>query len=149
MGFTHYWRHGDISKTAWDNIRKDVKKLLKSLPEHSFSSGGCYADEPLRLQYEWDDDKNPQVNGEVIRFNGCGDLGHETFMLERIPSGGFNFCKTARKPYDLAVQAVLLIAKHHDPDFSFSSDGGNDEWRVARDFVKELFGYETQDLEEE
>jgi hypothetical protein len=91
----------------------------------------------------------------MIRFNGWGDNGHETFLITREmsdysirdPESGesFDFCKTARKPYDVAVCLVLLsIARHAPKSFSISSDGDWDvEWSEARKIYKELFGVEV------
>lgn len=40
-------------------------------------------------------------------FNGVGDEAHETLAISRTTED-FDFCKTARKPYDLAVTASLI-----------------------------------------
>ena len=42
---------------------------------------------------------------------------------------GFEFCKTAYKPYDLIVTAVLSLAKYYfKDDIDIGSDGGNSDW---------------------
>ena len=53
----------------------------------------------------------------------------------------FDFCKTAHKPYDLAVGLVLLLALHHAPEImSVSSDGDWDsEWVYIRENYRKLF----------
>jgi hypothetical protein len=91
----------------------------------------------------------------MIRFNGWKDEGHETFLVTRempeIPdwssdkSASFDFCKTARKPYDLAVCLVLLSMKRHAPEsVRVSSDGDWDaEWTEAREVYRRLFGVEV------
>lgn len=58
----------------------------------------------------------------------------------------FDFCKTARKPYDLAVCLVLLSMKRHAPrSVRLGSDGDWDgEWTQARMVYKELFGVEPK-----
>ena len=64
----------------------------------------------------------------------------------RTDSGeAFDFCKTARKPYDLAVCLVLLAMKRHAPkSVKVSSDGDWDgEWKEAREVYKSLFGVEV------
>lgn len=58
----------------------------------------------------------------MIRFNGMGENGHETFLF-KLDSEKFNFCKTARKPYDLPVCKILLVLKHYMPNLELSSDG--------------------------
>lgn len=67
----------------------------------------------------------PIISNSEIRFNGDASKGedHETFVLEKNGSG-FQFCKTARKPYDRYVKAVLLVAKAVAPAaVEISSDG--------------------------
>jgi len=98
--------------------------------------------------------KPPEVSPDMIRFNGWKDDGHETFLVTRempeIPdwssdkSASFDFCKTARKPYDLAVCLVLLSMKRHAPEsVQISSDGEWDvEWLEARHVYNKLFGVE-------
>jgi len=57
-------------------------------------------------------------NPEYISFNGDerNGLDHETFYLHEtyeLFSKDFNFCKTARKPYDQVVVAAMCILKSH------------------------------------
>ena len=42
-------------------------------------------------------------------FNGIDDDGHEDCYFDG--KAGFNFCKTARKPYDIAVRVFLGLLK--------------------------------------
>jgi len=68
----------------------------------------------------------PSIYYDAVIFYGDGekDLSHETFYFSRIDGNGFYFCKTAEKPYDLAVTSFLIIAKHYLKDsLSFDSDG--------------------------
>jgi len=53
----------------------------------------------------------------------------------------FDFCKTAFKPYDLAVQVCLVIAAHHLDAFTVTSDGSMDEWQDAIAVCQEVLGY--------
>lgn len=153
MGYTHYWKHGKIGIESWNKIVRDTKKLFKILPEHSHSSGDYYGTEPLKIQYEHDKARPPVANIDEIRFNGVGEMGHETFFLERVPhnydekrvpKAGY-FTKTARKPYDFAVQVVLLIVKHHvGQTFELSSDGDDEDWSEALSFTAKEYGYGFQ-----
>ncbi len=90
-----------------------------------------------------------------ISFNGDAseDLDHETFGLDLFDLGRyncvdeydtkeglFNFCKTARKPYDFAVCLSLIVMKHHlGKDFKISSDGGFDEWDEIIKYYETFF----------
>lgn len=60
---------------------------------------------------DWNGEGKPKFNTKNINFNGDGghDLDHESFNLYGT-MGGFNFCKTARKPYDVLVKAILMYA---------------------------------------
>ena len=57
------------------------------------------------------------------------DDSYETFIVDA-SEPQWNFCKTARKPYDTLVGTCLLILRYHLPKhFQFQSDGDWDhEW---------------------
>jgi hypothetical protein len=70
-------------------------------------------------------------------FNGISGRANEAGLW-------FDFCKTARKPYDLPVCACLIVLQHYFGDqFRVSSDGGIDtqSWPSARELCLKLFGY--------
>jgi hypothetical protein len=92
--------------------------------------------------------------GAKLGARTCGgDCSHESFNFPRVlrprlpqgkPEDGFWFdcCKTAYKPYDLAVTVFLVIAKHHlGRDLRVSSDGGAVHWREAVDLCRNVLGY--------
>lgn len=80
--------------------------------------------------------------GTLLKHRTCdGNCSYETFSLSRrcddaskIENGKvLGSCKTAFRPYDLAVQCVLLIAKHHLKDRIRVWSGGSDyHWNDAR-----------------
>lgn len=127
MGYTHYFpREENISDQQWSDICKAVKLAIKvsSVP----------------VQFECSDPTPPQIDDSIIRFNGIDGDGHETFYLDRNSTGedynidrykyGFFFCKTARKPYDELVTAVLIIVNHYALGaFGIGSDGDIDDWQ--------------------
>jgi len=94
--------------------------------------------------------------GALVNERTCdGDCSHETFFLPReldpnthrkaVPVAGgryFDFCKTAFKPYDLAVNACLIIAEHHLKNaIEVKSDGTIDQWRDAMSLCQHFLGY--------
>lgn len=90
--------------------------------------------------------------GAVIRFNGVGELSHETFLIERF-SREFEFCKTNRKPYDLAVCGVLILISLYADGGEISSDGlgetyTDSEWKDAWNHVATVIPAVNQNLEE-
>ena len=107
MGYTHYWTVNDSTgfEKALATIRKIVKKYQDII---------CFESDK--------EDTEPFVINEMIRFNGRGEDGHETFMVNPLNKGG-DFCKTARKPYDIAVCECLLVLKHYLADMDLGSDG--------------------------
>lgn len=148
MGYTTYWRNLKFSKAGWNNLCDDVKIVLSHLPEK------------VKVKWESDSEKEAAVTSKHIRFNGIGEEGHETFFLESTPRD-FEFCKTNRKPYDLAVSAVLILASFYAESGEITSDGINaawesagiqrpdnldSEWSEAWEFVKGLF-YASKDKE--
>lgn len=67
---------------------------------------------------------NPYIGRNEISFNGIEDDAHETCVVRR---GGvkFEFCKTARKPYDKVVVKVYKLVRKYLPNTELSSDGGD------------------------
>lgn len=116
MGYTHYFtqkRHA--TDEEWDNITHDFRTLYNN------------GDLPT-IQFEDDIDNPPQIDGDMIRFNGPGDQGCETMALRRKWTGS-DFCKTGEKPYDSAVTALLALCHYHAPDvWEIRSDGDMDDW---------------------
>ena len=133
MGYTHYWNDVEFSDDSWSAFKKDVRKAFKNLPES------------VKIQREYDDPRKPLVGPNTIRFNGAGDEGCETFVLSKIGlCHGFDFCKTYRTPYDLAVCSVLILASIHAGSGEISSDGigeneADTEWRDAIAFINKVF----------
>ena len=128
MGYTHYWREASPTNDTWEAFRADAQKLVEAA-----------ADKGITLCLEYDEtDKPPTITANQIRFNGPGNLGYETFLMVKGVSE-FQFCKTASRPYDLVVCAVLAVAKDHFP-IDVSSDGDPDDWRPALEWASEVLG---------
>ena len=130
MGYTHYWKNKpSFSKhsVAWNNFIKDAEDIL-------------LVTESLQLvRAEFDQlDMIPEVGENRIKFNGIGEDGHETFIINREDDEDFEFCKTARKPYDKIVTAILALAKHHLVIPSISSDGTSDDWDEGVDYASKI-----------
>lgn len=121
MGYTHYFRqHKQPTEEQWQAICADFSKCLEE-----FTEG-------VPILEKWDEPVPPRVDCRRIRFNGVPPNDHETMYLDRY-GHGFQFCKTARKPYDFAVMCLLLLVHHHASDcWEVDSDGGYKEWRRAR-----------------
>jgi hypothetical protein len=89
LSYTHYWRVRNTTEwlKTWPQLIADVQRI---------------ADEAgVPLNYDGDEEDGIELNGSE---SSC-----ETFILEP-EATGFSFCKTARRPYDLIVTAILLRA---------------------------------------
>jgi ABC-type glycerol-3-phosphate transport system substrate-binding protein len=127
MGYTHYWLGKKSTDANWNEFTAACKKLHANLPANTNSAGGYHEDDPLEIA-GGDGDGEPFFGNRTVCFNGkddARDLGHETFRIDKNPAEPWNFCKTARKPYDLLVVACL-IAAWQILDYRFSSDGFTD-----------------------
>ena len=129
MGYTHYWHRTMLSgQTEWDALVGFTRRAI------SIAAVEIYG---------WNGYGEPDLTKDLIRFNGKGpEMDHETFVLSRDPRDDvpdynkarpdsdenkwFSFCKTARKPYDVVVVAVLVEAERLG-FLNMSSDGGVDD----------------------
>lgn len=114
MGYTRYWSRTD--KPIDQDLVDYVNKVIKDCREKGISIKG------------WDGYEEPKVTLEEISINGDGNLGHEheTFEFENKITV-FDFCKTARKPYDYAVRTILKYAEENGFVEDVSSDGENED----------------------
>jgi hypothetical protein len=136
MGYTHFWyqKEGEYPLDQWRAFVNDFKKLLPHFEQFLEKTG----DDKLTL----DDD--------VVCFNGKGDESCETFIFQRkmiitewnksLPDKdySFNFCKTGRRDYDIAVCCSLILAKSYFNDLIVKSDGDESDWDEANYLCKNL-----------
>lgn len=86
------------------------------------------------------DENDPPIisSTDGIRLNGRDDQ-HEPFELSPGPIDSW-YCKTARKPYDETVTAILIRAKvRAGSAINISSDGDWREWEDGRDLVERVW----------
>ena len=126
MGYTHYFE-GSVSLDP--TTQNEVRKLIIAGQRQGIVLAG------------WDGTGEPTVNDEEIRLNGdaSADLDHETFAILN-DNSGFGFCKTALKPYDAVVGAILILLAEKNSTFSVSSDGTwEDDWEGPRGLYLSTF----------
>ena len=145
MGYTHYWNiyQTIIPQDIWRSFASDFIKILPQFMD--------------KLDHETD--QKFDINGNDIRFNGIGEESHETFTInrknpmEKSYDGEikyFDFCKTARKEYDIAVCCALIVAKKHFGDIiNISSDGNNEELEEANSLCKNILKYSNFNIDNE
>ena len=149
MGYTHYWRRPRTnagSSYMYGKLALDAKKIIAEGERDGIRiRNGNGEGEPEFNEAFF------SINGDASGFTDDGrDLVHETFCWEGIPSVSkhrkdepttFDFCKTAYKPYDAVVTAILIRAKHiYGSCVSVSSDGEWGEWQAGRELYKRVFG---------
>src|SRR5438105_2109525 len=118
MGYTHYWeRPKKLAKRRFLAAAAACRTVCEAIP----------VERGLALGWDSEGDefnRPPEFGPDAVRFNGEGDDGHETFLVRREDPAGWSFCKTARKPYDAAACACLVVmARHFGRRFRVSSDG--------------------------
>ena len=148
MGYTHYWtlKRGandpvrfkeavDLFKECWERAQKTFSYVVWDKKTESWKKKRFKKENLLK---GWDGTGEAIISEDKICFNGNRRYGldHETFRIylaDFNDTEGWNigkngeihdFCKTARKPYDLAVCLALLSFKEvFGDDFEYSSDG--------------------------
>lgn len=120
IGYTHYFEvTGTITPAMFKEFAGEAHEILRTAEINKSIQLANGAGDKLS---EWVADE------DGVRFNGFGDDAHETFSV--LPTDtGFNFCKTARKPYDVVVVAVLIALFRTCGDaVKISSDGDHADW---------------------
>ena len=116
MGYTHYLRFKKaVTKERLSKASADVKKAFELVKTE------C----PNIVIKDGFGENEPQIDENAIWFNGdaAKEEDYETFGV-RVGDEGFNFCKTARQPYDVYVcVACLVLTEHFGDDLCMTSDG--------------------------
>lgn len=129
MGYTQYlFPRADFESKHWADIMAGTQRLVEICAKRG-----------IVLRVEYDEPEAPSITKRKIVFNGLGEEGHETFVLLRRPEGR-QFCKTARKPYDVAVTAMLAYVTSVYPyAMVVASDGGKKDWRKGVLLAREVW----------
>lgn len=133
MGYTHYWTQKDsFTPAEWVTIAQDVETILTTAQADSLILASGVGDRVI--------EPRAAIGKGEVYFNGYEDDSHETFVLDRLEKG-WSFCKTARKPYDVAVTAILAYLEGAHPDkFSVGSDGTPQDWEAGIALLKKALG---------
>ena len=127
MGYTRYWERTE--KPITEDFLEEVKEIIRDCAKKGIAIRG------------WSGEGKPTLTTDKIAFNGNGkadkDLSHETFSISNNETG-FDFCKTARKPYDYAVRRVLKLAKQYGLVTKVSSDGANNKIYSDEEYLLDL-----------
>lgn len=129
MGYTHYWEMSrDISERNFKKLTNDMKAIEAFIKNDEV----CISDE-ITLHHPNGENEGVLYYSNTFGFNGNGLLGddHESMHIDLGENNSFTFCKTARKPYDFAVQLILISLKYHIRSTRVTSDGDAEEWEIA------------------
>ena len=140
MGYTHYWAFNkkvkDITngesafKTAVELFKRglEIARDKHNLDYADLLGNGMGVDEPI-------------IEDDELIFNGKRPDDCETFAITT-ESEGFDFCKTARCPYDVFVCLALLCFEDvfgNQIEVSSDGDRDNDEgWIKAKEIFADL-----------
>lgn len=161
MGYTHYWwRTLELDTKLFRKAATDCRSICNALPfllgnglgvgmpifdERKICFNGSkysqhFANSQPSVCWSFGEFSELQFSDRQVSTDGDGSF--ETFAVPRcrdaddLEENGqyFDFCKTGRRPYDLNVQACLIILNHHFGNdlFRVQSDGDNEEWNDAR-----------------
>ena len=138
MGYTHYLtQRARFTNAEWFDVKAAISSIAALASQEGLKLGDMMGEQGRA----W-----PEVetgdSGEYIGFNGLGEESHETFSIgqDRAPleswqdekARGWIFCKTDRKPYDVAVTACLCYLESAFPGKVYvSSDGRADDWQAG------------------
>lgn len=134
MGYTHYWNRDEslLSPEDYREFYAQFTRLAVKVIQTAEQQGIEIADPSGEHLGAW------RVDGDSVRLNGYGENSHESFVWEKVcpetqnsklVTGYFDFCKTARKPYDTVVTALLLAAREaYGSAVRIDSDGSPSEW---------------------
>ena len=122
MGYTHYWTQTrSFTEDEWKDVSADIRTILNKAIAIGVPLADAYGHKG----------KRPSFNAKQIMFNGVDftklggdDDSHETMVICRDKQRDHSeFCKTARKPYDVVVTACLCYLSSVTGAYDVSSDG--------------------------
>jgi hypothetical protein len=135
MGYTHYFSKVGVTKD--DALRFEMfANGARTIIEYATTQDKIQiADGMGENLGKW------EVSKELVSFNGLGADSHETFYWGS-DADGFNFCKTARKPYDAVVTACLIHLKEcYGLAVDIGSDGSwSGEWQDGARLYRNALG---------
>lgn len=142
MGYTHYHIRKEANKGSaymFGKLALDAKAIIAQAEKQGIVICGAMGE------------GKPEFTEAFFRLNGDAsqELDYETFAWEALPQRQewepkgeiFDFCKTAHRPYDAVVTAVLIRAKAiYGTCVTIRSDGDWQDWQAGRELYEATFG---------
>jgi hypothetical protein len=128
MGYSHYWRlENGIEQSDWNKFLEGARQIIAT----AIDAG---------IQIE------DNSAGSAIFINGIGANAHEAFVITS-EDVGFNFCKTAEKPYDTVVTAILIHLKQSlGSKVVITSDGGWNRWQGGQLLFETVYDIQPESV---
>ena len=135
MGYTHYWTiKEELTPAQFKEWTEGIKAIVETATEAGIPLGNGLGFDA------------PNIDETLVAFNGVGEGGHETFSI-RLGDEGFDFCKTAQKPYDAVVTASLIHANKIFGDaIEISSDGSWLDWHSGHVLYETVFDIQPESI---
>ena len=111
MGYTQYFTVQEHSDKDWKKFQDASRKIVSNF-DGKICSGDGKGTPIIDMESVW-------LNGDASK-----DEEYETLLINR--TTGWSFCKTARKPYDAVVVAILMAGERIGI-LTWDSDGDNEE----------------------
>jgi hypothetical protein len=130
MGYTNYHAIArDFTEPEWEQLTALTQSIIDTAAAPKLAEI-LHAYEPIFPKAGISiagksGEGSPRIDGRQVGLNGVGNDSHETFFLPKIEHD--EFCKTNRKPYDIVCVAIYLAAHAITSDFTFSSDGRDED----------------------
>ncbi len=129
MGYTHYFTfkapaRGDAAavEELYQSTLKEAQRIVSFYQKHATGLDRLSGYSAHTNRYGG------------LNFNGKQENAHEPLILREHykQNEAFNFCKTAQKPYDVVVVAVLCLLKYRLGDLiDVGSDGRALDWAAG------------------
>jgi hypothetical protein len=121
MGYTHYWTiEKQIDESDWEKFLNGAVQIVTTATDAGIALDNDSAE-------------------KIVFINGVGEGAHETFAITATDTG-FNFCKTAEKPYDTVVTAILILLKETlGENVKVTSDGDWNDWQGGQLLYETVF----------
>lgn len=154
MGYTHYWnfKKGTDFESAEHKAKfalasKLSETVINKIPKEIEIEQWDGSVEKVKFKIcGGDGTGKPVFSDDCVNFNGCREDGddYESMYIPCKDEDNFNFCKTARHNYDVAVCITLICFKKiFGEGFEYRSDGninkGEEGWKLANQMCSNVF----------
>lgn len=133
MGYTHYiYGANKLSKSQVDDWISVTNNIIEE-----YNKTCAASDQVVNCgEGGW----TPSHDSVVA--NGLGSNGHETLFISH-DMEDFEFCKTARKPYDAVVVASYIYAQENF-GLIFESDGDSEDHKTGMNLYRSVISNDSK-----